>query len=166
VGLCRREGLGRWLMTWAPGLNLKHVEFAEETIRARNLDPDKLKPPEVLQLMYMLGFNPTNEAMDEVYKKIAATTKTRAPSPEFPEATLEKLASGLGMANIFGASPSMGLFGASRSSKAPGKKPKAKADDDDTRYVDLRGFLRIWAEYRSISEKEELLLVQVLHPLP
>ena len=59
----RREGLGRWLLRWAPGLSLKHVHFAEETMAKHNFNPDRLRPPDVMQLMYMFGFNPTATAM-------------------------------------------------------------------------------------------------------
>lgn len=55
--------MGRWLLRWAPGLSLKHVNFAEETMAKHNFNPDRLRPADVMQLMYMFGFNPTATAM-------------------------------------------------------------------------------------------------------
>jgi hypothetical protein len=84
-----------------------------------------------------------------VYEKIGTVKRT----PEL-EAEPEPIADqGLGTLNVFKTSSSLSAT-----------KKKAKETEEDERYVDLRGFLRIWAEYRSISEKEELLLVQVCAP--
>jgi hypothetical protein len=86
---------------------------------------------------------------DEVYEKIG--TKKRTPQPEAEPGPIAD--QGLGTLNVFQTSSSLSAT-----------KKKAKETEEDERYVDLRGFLRIWAEYRSISEKEELLLVQVCAP--